>query len=285
MRALPEAGDAHVQSSLMQREAFARPGVTLSLARTGAGRPFLFQHGLGGDALQTADVFPPDSGWSAVTLECRGHGQSEAGPAEAYSIATFADDVISVIEAKGWGPLPIGGISMGAAIALRIAALRRDLVSALVLARPAWRLASAPANMAPNRIVGELLRDHPADEARNLFERSALARDLEAEAPDNLVALRGFFDRRPTATTAELLIRISNDGPGLDLQTVAGLQIPTLVIGAARDAVHPLALAREWAGILPRARFVEVASKSDSRERYREDFRSAFAAFLATLKP
>ena len=45
--------------------------------------------------------------------------------------------------------MPVGGISMGAAIALRIAALRPDLVSALVLARPAWLDANGPENIQP----------------------------------------------------------------------------------------------------------------------------------------
>ena len=75
----------------MQRGTFVRDGLRLSVARTGSGRPLIFQHGLGGDAGQPADVFPEHAGWQAVTLECRGHGQSEAGPADAFRIATFAD--------------------------------------------------------------------------------------------------------------------------------------------------------------------------------------------------
>lgn len=135
----------------MQRGTFVRDGLRLSVARTGSGRPLIFQHGLGGDAGQPADVFPEHAGWQAVTLECRGHGQSEAGPADAFRIATFADDVAALIEAEGLAPLPLAGISMGAAIGLRIAATRPELVSALVLARPAWLDRAGPANMARRR--------------------------------------------------------------------------------------------------------------------------------------
>ena len=267
----------------MQRETFSRAGLALSLATTGTGRPFVFQHGLGGDAGQPVDVFPPDVGWSAVTLECRGHGQSEAGPVDAFSIATFAADVIAIIEAKGWGPLPIGGISMGAAIALRIAALRPELVSALVLARPAWLLDVAPDNMRPNWFVGELLRDHPVDKAKDLFETSPLARSLAAEAPDNLVALRGFFDRQPADVIRELVLRISSDGIGIDRRDIEALRAPTLVIGNARDAVHPLPIARELASLVPKARFVEITSKSEDRDLYRAEFSAALATFLKDL--
>ena len=254
-------------------------------ATCGSGRPIVFQHGLGGDATQPADVFPVSSGWAALTLECRGHGQSEAGSPQAFSIATFAADVIATIEAAGGGPMPVGGISMGAAIALRIAALRPDLVSALVLARPAWLDANGPENMQPNMFVGELLRDFAPDDAAKLLEKSSLADRLASEAPDNLVALRGFFSREPVKVTRELLLRISADGPGIDRQAIAAMPIPALVIGNGGDSVHPIGMARELATLLPNARFVEITSKSVDRNRYREEFCAALAAFLKELTP
>jgi pimeloyl-ACP methyl ester carboxylesterase len=268
----------------MARQVFERAGLKLSVARIGSGRPLIFQHGLGGDAGQPAEVFPEQAGWQAVTLECRGHGQSEAGPVEAFAIATFADDLVALIEAEELGPLPLAGISMGAAISLRIAAARPDLVSALILARPAWLDQRRPANMEPNRVVGQLLRDHSPDEARGRFDASPLASTLAAEAPDNLASLRGFFDRRPADGTAELLCRISEDGPGVDRTQIAAIRVPTLVIGNSRDAVHPLRLAQDTAAAIPGARFMEIASKSNDRERYRSDFRAAVAAFLGEIR-
>ena len=267
----------------MQRARFSRAGLTLSVARCGGGRPMLFQHGLGGDAAQPAEVFPEGIGWQAVTLECRGHGRSEAGPAEGFAIAGFADDLIALIEAEGLAPLPVGGISMGAAIALRIAATRPDLVTGLVLGRPAWLDAAGPANLAGNVAVGRLLRGYPPAEARARFEATPLAARLALEAPDNLASLRGFFEREPVPVTAELLCRISEDGPGVDRAAIAAIAVPTLVIGTARDAIHPLALARGSAAAIPGARLVEIASKSDGRERYARGFRAALAGFLEEI--
>ena len=104
-----------------------RGGVRLALHERGQGRPVVFQHGLCGDARQTLQAFP-DQGL-LMTLECRGHGQSDAtGP---YSIAVFADDVAALIETLD-GPVILGGISMGAAIATRLAVIRPDLVRALI---------------------------------------------------------------------------------------------------------------------------------------------------------
>ena len=265
---------------LIERNTFIRDELVLSVASFGTGRPMVFQHGLGGDAAQTADVFPQNAGWRALTLECRGHGRSEPGPPEGFSISTFAADVAAMIEAYGAAPLPVGGISMGAAIALRIASTRPDLVSALILARPAWLDAPRPDNMGPNRFVGELLRGYTKEDAREIFEKSLLAQRLAQEAPDNLVALRGFLRRDDVDVTRELLLRIPDDGPGLDRRAIASLRMPALVIGNGRDAVHPLEMARELAQLLPGAHFAEIVSKSDDRDRYREGFRTAVAAFL-----
>ena len=258
-------------------------GLRFAVAETGAGEPLLFQHGLCGDAGQPAEVFPADSGWRCLTLECRGHGRSEAGSEEQFSIATFTDDLSSLIQARALGPVVVGGISMGAAIALRLAVLRPDLVRGLILARPAWFATSAPANLQPNALVGDLLSRYSVQEARARFESSETARLLAIEAPDNLASLRGFFAREPLAVTAGLLTRIAGDGPGIDRAAIAAIQVPTLVLGCGRDWIHPLSLARTLAATIPAARLREVTAKADDPAGYRGDLRDCIGEFLGAL--
>ena len=241
----------------------------------------VFQHGLCGDAGQAAQVFP--DGFTRLTLECRGHGASEAGALDRLSIAQFTEDLAAMIAARGLVRPVVGGISMGAAIALRLAVTRPDLVGALVLARPAWGVAARPVNMAPNALVGRLLADHAPDKARALFEASAVAQMLAREAPDNLASLRGFFDRQPLAVTSALLSRISADGPGVTRAEVTTLRLPVLVIGCARDHVHPLELARDLALVIAGARFVEITAKATDPAAYRVEFTAALASFLKGL--
>lgn len=245
--------------------------------------PVVFQHGLCGSAQQTAEAFPEDADLRLLTLECRGHGSSDAGPAEALSIATFADDVIALIEREALAPVIVGGISMGSAIALRIAVRRPDLVRALILARPAWVTDAAPANMQPNAEVGALLARLAPEQARAQFEAGATARQLAAEAPDNLASLLGFFARAPQAVTAKLLQRISADGPGVSADEVRTITVPTLVIGHGADAIHPIDHARQLAALLPRAEFVEITPKSVSREAYVNDMHTAIRRFTRSI--
>ena len=259
----------------------ARP--RLNLVESGDGPAFVFQHGLCGSAVQPGEVFPADAPFRRITIECRGHGLSEPGDPGAFSIATFADDVAELIEAKGIAPVVLGGISMGAAIALRLAVTRSDLVRALVLARPAWFVGDAPANMRPYAEVGDLLARFPPDEALARFDRSATATLLAREAPDNLATLRGFFARSPQDITASLLSRIAADGPGVSADQVAALTLPTLVIGTSHDLLHPLDHAERLAGLIPGAGLVRIAPKAITLGQHVMEFGAAMRSFLAAL--
>jgi pimeloyl-ACP methyl ester carboxylesterase len=247
----------------------------------GSGQPFVFQHGLGGDAGQTAEVFPAGAGRRLVTLECRGHGRSEAGPVTAFSLAQFCDDLTDFIVRTLTAPVAIGGISMGAAITLMLAVRRPELVESLVIARPAWLLDAAPANMQPNALVGELLGGDDPTAALAAFDRSAVAQELARTAPDNLASLRGFFTRTNPQVLAALLTRVSKDGPRLTAADLGRLTIPVLVIGTDQDHIHPFAHADALAAMIPRATLVKITAKSISRAAYVREFRSALDGFLA----
>jgi pimeloyl-ACP methyl ester carboxylesterase len=268
----------------MRTTPIERGGARLAAEDTGGeGMPVVFQHGLGGDALQAAEAFPADPRFRRLTLECRGHGRSEAGDAGSLSIATFADDVAAMIEASGLGAVATGGISMGAAISLRLAVRRPDLVRALGLARPAWVVDAAPSNMAATLEIGRLLERLPPPEARTAFLTSETARHLAQEAPDNLATLLGFFERPAADVTAALLTAISLDGPQVSADEVRALRMPTLIIATARDHIHPVGHAEELAGMIPGARLLRITSKSDDRARYLVDMHEALSGFLAML--
>jgi len=265
-------------------DGFVRDGLVLHVDDAGGpGHPVIFQHGLCGDARQVAEVFPSHPAFRRVTLECRGHGGSAPGDPGKLSIATFSDDLASLIETLDVGPVVVGGVSMGAALALRLAVHRPDLVRALILVRPAWVTRTAPCNMRPNAEAGRLLARLPPDRARAAFLESPTAAMLRAEAPDNLASLLGFFDRDQPAATAALLQAISADGPGVTVEQVRVLRSPALVLGTERDVVHPFGHAEALAALIPRARLVALTSKAESRARHTLELQAALASFLKDI--
>ena len=167
----------------------------------------------------------------------------------------FADDVLAATEAAGIGRFAAGGISMGAAIALRLAVRHPRRVGALLLVRPAWGFDPAPPNLAPVAEAARLLLGGTPGEARAAFAGSESAARLARAAPDNLASLLGYFERPDAAGFAEVISGIAADGPGVSADEAAAVAVPTLVIGNAVDAVHPLALARSLAAAIPGAAF------------------------------
>jgi pimeloyl-ACP methyl ester carboxylesterase len=261
---------------------FAVAGLSLAVSDGGgSGRPVVFQHGLCGDTQQPSEVFPDSQDFRRVTLECRGHGASEAGDPTAFSIATFADDLSSLIQEQHLGPCVVGGISMGAAIALRIAVHRPELVSGLILARPAWTVDVAPPGLQPSALVGRLLARNSPEVARIAFERSGVAAELARRAPDNLASLRRLFDRKPLAITSALLLAITADGPRITWEDLERIDMPSLVIGHDRDVIHPLRYAAELACRIPTATLVRVTPKADDRVRHIAEMSAAIERFLS----
>ena len=245
-----------------------------------SGPTLVFQHGLCGDARQVAEAMAGLAPQRWTALECLGHGGSDAG--NAPSIAGFADDVAALIETLP-GPVVLGGISMGSAIATRLAVTRPDLVRALVLVRPAWVADAAPANMAPNAEVGALLARLPAAEARRVFAASPTAQRLAAEAPDNLASLMGFFDRAPQGQTARLLTMISADGPGITAVDLAALRLAVLVCATTEDAIHPAAHAEQLAGLIPGARLAHLPPKGRDKPTHMAALTAALTRFLKEI--
>ncbi len=76
-------------------------GCRLTYESAGEGLPVIWQHGLGANRRQPADVFPEVRGIRRITLECRGHGDSELGDPQHLSIASFTENVTALMDHLG----------------------------------------------------------------------------------------------------------------------------------------------------------------------------------------
>jgi pimeloyl-ACP methyl ester carboxylesterase len=254
-------------------------GCLLAYEEVGEGVPVLWQHGLGADRNQPAEVFPAIPGIRRITLECRGHGNSDLGDTNRLSIATFAADAVALLDHLGIRQAIVGGISLGAALSVRLAALHSNRVAGLILARPAW-VVGPSTTLAPYLEIAALLREFGAREGALRFEASAALAAVAAVSPDNAASLRLFFSQPNPANTIALLSTIPSDSPGIDAETIAMIRVPTLIIGTDQDFVHPLAYAERLQQILPHATLQRITSKSINKDQYKLDFREALSRFL-----
>ena len=97
-------------------------GIDFHYREAGTGTCFVFQHGLGGDVAQPLGLFAPPPGVRVLALDCRGHGATRPlGDSALLGFASFAADVVALLDHLGVERAIVGGISMGAGVALRLA--------------------------------------------------------------------------------------------------------------------------------------------------------------------
>jgi pimeloyl-ACP methyl ester carboxylesterase len=254
-------------------------GCRLDYVDEGHGLPVLWHHGLGATQAQAAEVFPRSPRLRRITLECRGHAGSELGSPGALSIPQFAEDAAALLDHLGVKPVVAGGISLGAAVALRLAVRHPERVSALILARPAWIAEAAPANLGIYGDVAELLARYGPERGLERLQASERYRVVLNASADNAASMRSFFARDPVTTVA-LLSRIPAQAPGVTRAEISRLALPTRVIANEGDYVHSIALATELAELIPGARLTVIPAKNASRDGYIEGFRASLDEFL-----
>lgn len=255
-------------------------GCTLEFDVAGKGTPVLWQHGLGAPLSQPVEVFPDHPALQRITLMCRGHGASELGDPDRLTMAQFADDALALLDHLGLETAAVGGISLGAAISLRLASGHPLRVTRAVLARPAWVDGPSIDRQGAYAQVARFLSAYGLENGRRRFGASEDYRRVGTESPDNAASLISYFDRPRPDTTIALLSRLPLSWPGIDRDAMAAIRRPTLIIGNNQDFVHPLEYARILASLIPGARFAELTSKTINRDAYVAEFKATLAGFL-----
>lgn len=267
---------------------FHHDGIDFHYEIVGAGRPLVFCHGLTGDLEQPLGILAGLPGLRLVVWDSRGHGRTRpTGPPEHLSFATFAADLRALLGSLGLGPVALGGISMGAGVAVRLAHDHPELVERLILVRPAWFDRPSPENLRLMPVIADLLdRFDPDAAAAALRQEPEFIRHaaVHPAAGDALLAtLRRSLDpdRRPR------LRSIPASVPLPSAAAVGRVRAPALVLGADVDPAHPFAIASRWAEALPGGRLERVPSPLVDRSAYERAVAAAVAAMLSVppLRP
>jgi len=109
------------------------PDVRIHYEVIGDGPPLFLIHGLGSSSRDWEKQVPVfASEYQVITLDLRGHGQSDKPPGP-YSIRMFAEDTSTLIKELNVEPLHIAGISMGGMVAFELAVHFPELVRSLVI--------------------------------------------------------------------------------------------------------------------------------------------------------
>lgn len=260
----------------------------ISYALEGEGAPVLLIHGLGGDRRQSLAMLPPGLHRTRIAPELPGHGDTALHPAQPVDYGSFValiGELLARLAGRiGPGPMPVVGVSMGAATALRLAAERPDVVTRLVLVRPSTLDQPNPPGMLPFVEIGRLLAEFGPREGKERFRTTDTYRQVAEESPAMAASLLGQFDRPEAAARSRVLREVPGHVP-LARDTFASIRVPALVLGAPGDPVHDIGIARTWAEWLPDARFSELPHKGLDAAPHQAALQVAVAAEIGETNP
>lgn len=246
-------------------------GSDLTLAADAAGPvnapTILFLHGSGQTRQSWSSALTEaiKRGYRAVSLDLRGHGDSEWAPDGQYSLDRFAADVREVIKHIGGEPILVGA-SLGGIISMMIAAAPPPKVSALVLVDITARIEVSGAN----EVIAFM--DSAPDGFASLEEAAAAVAAYLPHRPRppstnglkrNLRLRNGRYywhwDPAFMQMGRDAQSRLDVQGPS-PLESVArAVNIPTLLIRGSRSRIVSEAGAREFLELVPHAEFVDIA--------------------------
>lgn len=224
----------------------------------GVGPKVLFINITGGDLRHRPNVFdsPLAARHSVLAFDQRGLGQS-ARPDRPCTMADYADDAAALIEALGWGPTAVVGVSFGGMVAQELALRHPGLVTRLVLA-----CTSSGGAGGSSYPLHELAALAPEQKAARMVELTDVRRDTawrQAHAPEYaalvdqaLARMRLGADEpnRAVGARRQLEARIGHDTHA----RLGGVAAPTLVCGGLFDGVAQPATLAALAAAIPGAR-------------------------------
>lgn len=254
----------------------------IAYQRVGSGPPLVFLHGVGGNHSnwrRQLATFASD--YTCMAWDARGYGESDDGD-EAVTIATFAADLLRVLDHAGCELAHLVGLSMGGMIAQQFWQDHPQRVASLALCD------SAPG--ADDGLTAAQRRDFLRTRKAPL-EAGFEPRDI---APGVARALLG-----PTAipeVAAELVASISSVRKvpymrALDavaswggIGALESIDVPTLVMVGEHDRLTTPDIARRMAARIPQARLVVIADAGHiSNVENPLAFNAALAPFLSAV--
>ncbi|MBA1201491.1 alpha/beta fold hydrolase [Pseudomonas capeferrum] len=259
---------------------FNHDGCSLHYRQYGQGDPLVLLHGLGSSSQDWELQVPVLSRhYRVILLDIRGHGRSDK-PRDGYSIATFSEDLLALLEHLETGPVHLTGLSMGGMVGFQFA-----------VDHPGWLRSLCIVNSAPE------VKRRTREDWIWWAKRWSLARVLSVETVGKALAERLF----PKPEQAQLRVKMAQRWARNDkhaylksfdaivdwgvAERIARINCPTLVISADQDYT-PIQLKERYVALMPQARLAII---EDSRHATPLDqpevFNQTLLHFLAAASP
>ena len=243
------------------RRAFTVNGMTLRALEWGQpGRPALcFLHGGSAHAHWFDAVVPTFvDRFHVISLDQRGHGESDWAPDSQYGTEQFASDLVGVMDALGWRRMALVGHSMGGHNAIGFSAWHPDRVRMLCV------VDSRP-SLPEGRLQAMHRRGHRGPRRHESLDQAL--RSFKLLPPETLAApelldhlgLQGITQR-----DGRFLYRFDPQCNGArnpvdGWQLLHRIEAPTLLVRGELSPIMPKEMADRMLEIMPEAKLVTMA--------------------------
>jgi len=235
---------------------FEHEGCSLHYEEYGQGEPLVLLHGLG-SSCQDWELQVPELArhYRLILMDMRGHGRSDK-PRDGYSIATFSEDLLALLEHLQTGPVHVVGLSMGGMVGFQFAVDHPDWLRSLCIVNSApevkrrtrgdwiwWAKRWSLARLLSVETIGKGLAERLFPKPQQADLRHKMA---QRWARNDKRAYLASFDAIVDWGVAERINQI---------------RCPTLVISADHDYT-PVDLKERYVRLIPQARLAVI---EDSR--------------------
>jgi pimeloyl-ACP methyl ester carboxylesterase len=184
-----------------------------------------------------------------ITPDLRGFGASDK-PMGDYSMVSFADDLLRLIDALGLERIVLGGHSMGGYVALRFASSHRDRLAGLILVDSRAEADPAEGRARRDAAIARIEREGGGGFLDD-FVPNLIAESTRTRAPRFLAELRAAAAGVPDHVLIGCLLGMRDRPDSTAL--LRELDVAALVIVGADDAITPPASAQAMVALLPQA--------------------------------
>ena len=229
-------------------------GADLAVEVRGEGAPIVFIHGFPLDRTMWRHQLAGLSRWKRIALDLRGAGASSV-PADGYSVARYADDVVQALDSLEIDRAVVCGLSLGGYILFDLLRRHSGRVRAAVFCSTKSAADTAEARRGRDEMAALAQREGTGAIAERLVP-NLLAPATFAAQPDVVAHVREMINRTPLAGLVGAL-HAMRDRPD-STPMLGSIAAPALVVAGEDDKITPADGMRVMAQAIPGAQFAVI---------------------------
>lgn len=253
--------------------------ITVGYEDEGSGEPLVLVHGhpFNRSMWRPQTEYFSRAGRRVITPDLRGYGDSTVTPG-ATPLATFARDLVDLLDHLGIERCTLGGLSMGGQIVMECYRLFPERISALLLADTFAAAETPDGKTARYDMAERLLREGMSGYAHEVLDKM-VSPDTIAARPDVAAHVLEMMTTTPPEGAAAAL-RGRAERPDYT-ELLPRITVPTLVVVGSEDTYTPVSDARHLNEHIPDSRLtiIEQAAHMPNLEQP-HTFNAALHEFL-----